>query len=383
MRVTEYELYEVPPRWQILRVETSDGTVGWGELSLQASDMRAGQASAGAVRNFMDEFILGADPLEIERRWQEMYRRHYRGGPVFMTAISAIDIALWDIKGKHYDLPVYELYGGKARDRIRLYQHIVGDTPEEMADWSQKQVDERRFTALKLSIRENYRSVDTVRKVSQTADAVAAIRDAVGSDVDIAVDFHGRASKPMAKRIIEALEPYDPMWIEEPVLPEYIDEMAHIADSTKIPIATGERMWNRWDFREAFEKNALQVAQPDVVHAGGITELKKIGAMAEAYDNAFAPHMPYGPVALAASLQVDGCTPNALIQEQLIHRQEPSVIENLVENPELFELDDEGFVEIPNGPGLGIELNESYLEAAEANWEPEYWYYDDGSVADK
>jgi galactonate dehydratase len=244
-------------------------------------------------------------------------------------------------------------------------------------------VEEQGFSALKLSIRENYRSVDTARKVAQTVDTVSEIRDAIGVDVDLGVDFHGRSSKPMAKRIIDELEPYDPMWIEEPVLPEYIDEMADIADYTKIPIATGERMWNRWDFRDAFEKNALQVAQPDVVHAGGITELKKIGAMAEAYDNAFAPHMPYGPVALAASLQVDGCTPNAFIQEQLIHRQEPGVIEDLVENAEIFTLDDEGYVDIPDGPGLGIELNESYLETAEANWEPEYWYYDDGSVADK
>jgi len=383
MQVVDYELYEVPPRWQILRVETSDGTIGWGEHTLQASDMRAGQSSAGAVRDFMDEFVVGTDPLEIERRWQEMFRRHYRGGPVFMTAISAIDMALWDIKGKHYDLPVYELFGGKARDRIRLYQHVVGETPSDMADWARKQVEEERFTALKLSFHENYRSVDTQLKVEQTEAAVAAIREAVGDGVDFGVDFHGRASKPMAKRIIEALEPHDPMWIEEPVLPEFIDEMADIAAFTKLPIATGERMWNRWDFKEAFEKNALQVAQPDVAHAGGITELKKIGAMAEAYDNALAPHMPYGPVALAASLQVDGCTPNAFIQEQLIHRMDPGIVEDLVVNNELFEMDDEGFVEIPGGPGLGIELNEEHLETAEADWDPEYWYYDDGSVADK
>lgn len=384
MQIVDYEVYNVPPRWQFLKIETNDGAAGWSEATLEASDAKQGQSSLANVKELMDEFLVGEDPLTIEDHWQQMYRRHYRGGPVIMTAISAIDQALWDIKGKYYDTPVYELLGGKVRDRIRLYQHVEGETPEEMAEWSRKQV-ERGFSALKLSIRENYQAIDTSLKVKRTVEGVAAIREAVGDGVNLGIGFHGRSAKPMAKRLISALEPHDPMWIEEPVLPEYLDEMAEIAASTNVPIATGERMWSRWDFRDAFEKNALSVAQPDITHAGGISELKRIGAMAEAYDVALAPHMPYGPLALAASLQIDACVPNAFIQEQLIHRLDRDVIENIVKNPEIFDIDNGGFVDIPDGPGIGIEINEEYLAEAEADygWEPTYWRHPDGSITDK
>lgn len=386
MRIVDYELFDVPPRWKFLKIETADGTVGWGEPTLNASDAKHGRTIETAVEELMDEFLVGSDPTRIEDHWERMYRRHYRGGPVLMTAISAIDQALWDIKGKQFGAPVYELLGGKARDRVRIYQHIVGNEADEMVSFAEQQVEDG-FSSLKLTLRENYRRVDTQAKIRTTEELVSGIRSVIGEDVDLAIDFHGRSSKPMAKRIASALEPHNPMWFEEPVLPEYIDEMASIAEYTKIPLATGERMWSRWDFKEAFEKDAIGVAQPDVCHSGGITETKKIASMAEAYDVAVAPHMPYGPIGLAASLQIDGCTQNAFIQEQVVHRIDQAM--EYLANPSALEHTD-GFIELPDGPGIGIDVDEENVREAGRGYEPEagltgefYWRYEDGSVADK
>ena len=380
--IVDYDLYEVPPRWLFLRIETSDGTVGWGEPVVEG---RA-KTVKGAVEELMDNYLLREDPHRIEDHWQTMYRGgFYRGGPVLMSAIAGIDQALWDIKGKQFGAPVYELLGGRARDRIRVYQWIGGDRPTEVGDAAAEKVDSG-FTALKMNATSELRRVDNPAAVQSARDRLAEVRERVGPEVDIGVDFHGRVSKPMAKRLAKALEPYEPMFIEEPVLPEHNDALGDIAAHTTIPIATGERMFSRWDFKEVFEDGSVDVIQPDLSHAGGITEVKKIAAMAEAYDVALAPHCPLGPIALASCVHVDTVSPNALIQEQSlnIHYNETSDVLDYLTDPTVFEYKD-GYVDVPSDPGLGIDINESYVKRqAErtVNWHNPVWRNDDGSVTE-
>uniref|UniRef100_UPI00361DFC3A galactonate dehydratase n=1 Tax=Halostagnicola sp. GCM10023398 TaxID=3252683 RepID=UPI00361DFC3A len=234
--ITEYELFEVPPRWLFLKVTTSDGTVGWGEPVVEgrAKSVRT------AVEELMDGYLLGEDPARIEDHWQTMYRGgFYRGGPVLMSAIAGIDQALWDIKGKRFGAPVYELLGGAARDRIRVYQWIGGDRPAEVGEAAAKKV-EAGFTGLKMNATPKLERIDTPAAVDAARDRLAEVRETVGDEIDIGVDFHGRASKTMAKRLVAALEPYEPMFVEEPVLPEHNDALPEIAQHTTIPIATGE-----------------------------------------------------------------------------------------------------------------------------------------------
>lgn len=380
--IIDYDLYEVPPRWLFLRLETSDGTVGWGEPVVEgrAKTVRA------SVEELLDNYLLGEDPNRIEDHWQRMYRGgFYRGGPILMSAIAGIDQALWDIKGKRFGAPVYELLGGRARDRIRVYQWIGGDRPSEVGEAAAEKVSEG-FTGLKMNATSELRRVDTPAAVREAEDRLAEVRESVGPEVDIGVDFHGRVTKPMAKRLASALEPYEPMFIEEPVLPEHNDSLPTIAAHTSIPIATGERMFSRWDFKEVFEDGSVDIIQPDLSHAGGITEVKKIADMAEAYDVALAPHCPLGPIALASCIHVDTCSPNALIQEQSldIHYNQGGDVLDYLDDPGVFEYH-EGYVDVPSGPGLGISLNEEYIEEqAEktVNWHNPVWRHDDGSVAE-
>ena len=381
-RVVDYELFEVPPRWLLLRLKTADGTVGWGEPVVEG---RAHTVRA-AVEELLDNYLVGEDPAPIEDHWQTMYRGgFYRGGPVLMSAIAGIDQALWDIKGKQLGAPVYELLGGRARDRIRVYQWIGGDRPSEVADHAETKVD-AGFTALKMNATADIQRVDNPAAVAAAVNRLKEVREAVGDEVDVGVDFHGRVAKPMAKRLAAALEPYEPMFIEEPVLPEHNDALPDIAAHTTTPIATGERMYSRWDFKEVFEQGSVDVIQPDLSHAGGITEVKKIASMAEAYDVALAPHCPLGPVALASCIQVDACSPNALIQEQSlnIHYNETRDVLDYLEDGAVFEYND-GYVSVPEGPGLGIEINEEYVrEQAEktVDWHNPVWRHEDGSVAE-
>ncbi|WP_121822657.1 galactonate dehydratase [Halostella salina] len=380
-RIVDYDLYEVPPRWLFLRLETADGVVGWGEPVVEG---RAHTVRA-AVEELLEGYLVGEDPADIEDHWQTMYRGgFYRGGPVLMSAIAGIDQALWDIKGKRFGAPVYELLGGKARDRVRVYQWVGGDEPEDVAEQAKAKVD-AGFTALKMNATPALRRNDTPAVVDDAADRLRQVREAVGDEVDVAVDFHGRASKTMAKRLAVALEEYDPFFIEEPVLPEHNEFLPKLAAHTSAPIATGERMYSRWDFKEVFEGGAVGVIQPDLSHAGGITEVKKIAAMAEAYDVAMAPHCPLGPVALASCIQVDAVAPNALIQEQSldIHYNETSDVLDYLADPSVFDYDD-GYVDLPDGPGLGVEVDEAVLRerAGDVDWHNPVWRHDDGSVAE-
>jgi len=367
MRITDYELYEVPPRWQFLKLETSDGRVGWGEPYTKWHYVDdAPSATPAAVDQMMHKYVLGEDPRRIEDLWQAMYRSSfYRGGPVHMSAIAGIDQALWDLKGKQFGAPVYELLGGPARDRIRAYQHVGAhrdgdpDDPAAAAARDAEEQVEKGFTALKLVPTEGLEIIDTPGTVEAAADVVGAIREAVGPDIDIALDFHGRASKTMARQLVAALEPFDPMFVEEPVTPEHDHAFERIAASTRLPIATGERLYTRSDFRPLFEADAVDVVQPDVSNSGGITETKKIADMAETYDVSIAPHCPMGPLCTASSLQIDAAVPNALVQEQVLHRTEGAF--RYVENPEMFDVED-GFIDLPEGPGLGVEIDEDTVE---------------------
>ncbi|WP_227131003.1 galactonate dehydratase [Halorubellus salinus] len=381
MEIVDYDLYEVPPRWLFLRVETDTGLVGWGEPVVEG---RAHTVRA-AVEELMDAYLVGEDPLPVEDHWQTMYRGgFYRGGPVLMSAIAGIDQALWDIRGKHFDAPAYELLGGPVREKVQVYQWVGGDRPDDVADAAREKVD-AGYDALKMNATAELRRVDSPSAVDDAVERLRTVREAVGRDVDVAVDFHGRVSKPMAKRLVAELEPYKPFFVEEPVLPEHLDALPAIQAQTSTPIATGERLYTRGDFRDVLESGAVDVVQPDLSHAGGITEVAKIAAMAETYDVALAPHCPLGPIALAACVQVDAIAQNALIQEQSldIHYNEDADVLDYLADPSVFAFED-GYLPLPDGPGLGVEIDRDVVEdrAGAVDWHNPVWRLEDGSVAE-
>lgn len=380
MKITAYEIYKIKPRWLFLKLTTDEGITGWGEL---VSGTRTETVLAGARE--MGDQIIGKDPRKIEDIWQELYRFFFRGGPVEMTIISAIETALWDIKGKYCSLPVYEFLGGVARDKIKVYSWIGGDRPADVA----RQALERRaqgFQAVKMNATEELHYVDSFKKIQAVLDRVQSIREAVGFDMEIGIDFHGRVHKPMAKVLAKELEPFHPIFIEEPVLTENKEALRDIAAHTSIPIATGERAYTRWGFKSMLHDGCVDIIQPDLALTGGILEGKKIAAMAEAYDVAVAPHAPYGPIALAATLQLDVCTPNVFIQEQSlgIHYNQGFDLLDFVKNKEIFQYKD-GFVDIPAGPGLGIEIDEQLVKQISSEglkWTNPKWRNYDGTYAE-
>lgn len=381
MEIIDYELFSVPPRWLFLKLETDTGLCGWGEPIVEgrAKTVRA------AVEELIDTYLLEESPLTIEDHWQAMYRGgFYRGGPILMSAISGIDQALWDIKGKHHDVPIYELLGGPVRKKVQVYQWIGGDRPSDVGDAAMELVD-AGIEALKMNATEEFQRVETPKAVAAAAERVATVRDAVGPSVNIGVDFHGRVAKSMVPRLAEVLEEHEPMFIEEPVLPEHNDALPELASQTTIPIATGERMYSRFDFKSLLASNAVDIIQPDPSHAGGITELRKIANLAEAYDVALAPHCPLGPISLAAALQIDACAPNALIQEQSlgIHYNDAADVMDYLNHSSIFNYAD-GFVAIPDGPGLGISINEELVRerAGDIDWHNPVWRHEDGSIAE-
>jgi galactonate dehydratase len=293
---------------------------------------------------------------------------------VLCSALSGIEQAMWDIQGKALGVPVHALLGGAVRDRVRVYAHVGGRDADAYVESGQRRLAEG-FTVLKTSPFPAVRFVESAAFVDAAVARVGALREAVGDEVDIAIDFHGRVSPPMAVRLARALEPLHPMFIEEPCLPENVDALVTVARSTSIPVATGERLFTRWGFREVLEKRAAAILQPDVSHAGGILETRKIAAMAEAYYATIAPHCPLGPIALAACLQVDACTPNFLCQEQV------SLGAGYLEEP--FAVTD-GHITVPTAPGLGVEVDEDALpgHAYDGGHENPRLWHDDGSLAD-
>jgi len=370
VKITKLETFFVKPRWLFLKVHTDEGIVGLGEPVVEG---RA-QTVAAAVQE-IGRYLIGKDPRRIEHHWQAIYRgQYYRGGPVLCSALSGIEHALWDITGKWLGQPVYQLLGGATRDKIRMYGWLGGETYGEHIESARVSAD-AGFTVLKTGLVGAFEAVDTPAKVEDAVRRFAQIREAVGPDVQVGIDFHGRGSPAMAIRLARALEPYHPMFIEEPVLPENVDALATVARSTSIPIATGERLFTKWGFREVLEKQAAAILQPDLSHVGGILECKKIAAMAECYYVAMAPHCPLGPIALAACLQLDACIPNFLAQEHV------TLGEGYLKEP--FKIVD-GYIDLPTRPGLGIELDEETLahKRHDGTWETPRLWQDDGSVAD-
>jgi galactonate dehydratase len=366
LKVTRLETFLVKPRWLFLKVHTNAGIVGLGE---PVTEGRA-KTCAEAVRE-IEPYLVGKDPRQVAHHWQAIYRHaFYRGGPILTSALSGIDQALWDIKGKALGVPVYELLGGPTRSRVRVYAHA--GTVEDM-----KARQAQGFTAFKTgpAKRRPSRYIETPAEVGYAAERFAELRSAMGKDVDIAVDFHGAISPALAKILIHALEPYQPMFIEEPCQAQNHDVMAEIARGTFLPIATGERVFTKWGFREVLEKRAATVLQPDLCHAGGITEVRLIAGMAEAYYATIAPHNPLGPISLAAGVQMAASIPNFLCQEQV------SLGEGYLRKPFVVR---DGFLELPTGPGLGIELDENALaDKIGHDWrDPESYDSEDGSVVD-
>lgn len=381
MKIRSYELFQVPPRWLFLKIETDEGIAGWGEPVIEG---KAATVKAAVVE--LMEYLVGKDPMHIEDHWNMMYRAgFYRGGPILMSAIAGIDQALWDIKGKFFNAPIHQLLGGKARDKMKVYSWIGGDRPAEVG-LAAKKMAEQGFLAVKMNATEELQYVDSYDKIDQAIARIAAVREAVGPAFGIGIDFHGRVHKPMAKILAKELEQYRPMFIEEPVLPENNEDLREIANHVSIPIATGERMFSKWQFKTLLKEGYVDIIQPDVSHAGGITECKKIISMAEAFDVAAAPHCPLGPIALAACLQVDATCHNAFIQEQSlgIHYNQGSDLLDYLTDKTVFEYD-KGYVNIPDKPGLGIEINEDHVRKMAAvghNWRNPVWRHEDGSIAE-
>jgi galactonate dehydratase len=381
MRITALETFVVPPRWLFLKISTDEGISGWGEPIVEG---RA-HTVAAAVDELAD-YLVGRDPRLIEDHWNVLYRGgFYRGGAIHMSALAGIDQALWDIKGRALGVPVHELLGGPVREKIRVYSWIGGDRPADAAGMA-AEAQARGFTAVKMNATAEMQYVDTHAKIDAVLERVQAVREATGKHFGIAVDFHGRVHRPMAKVLVRALEPFGLMFIEEPVLSEHGEALPEIARGGSTPIALGERLYSRWDFKKVLEQGVVDIIQPDPSHAGGITETRKIAAMAEAYDVAVALHCPLGPIALAANLQLDAVCYNAFIQEQSlgIHYNAGSDLLDYVVDRSVFAYRD-GSVAIPDGPGLGIEVDEAHVRAQAAighRWRSPVWRHEDGSFAE-
>jgi galactonate dehydratase len=378
MKIGRIETFYVPPRWLFVRAESEDGAVGWGEASLEGH----AEAVDGAFEAIRDRFI-GHDPFRIEDIWQVAYRGgFYRGGPVLLSALAGFDQALWDLKGRSVGLPAWQMLGGKVRDKIRAYAWIGGDRPDEIGS-AAKARREQGFSAVKMNATAELDWLGTPKLFDEVVERVRA---AQAAGMDVGLDFHGRVHKPMAKQLAKVLEPLGLLFIEEPLLSENPEGLAQIAQLVSTPIALGERLYSRWDFKPFFEAGAVDIIQPDLSHAGGLSECRRIAAMAEAYDVAVAPHCPLGPLALAACLQLAACTPNVAIQEMSlgIHYNVGHDLLNFVTDQAVLSPVD-GYLPIPEAPGLGVTIDEAAVREAHKDrhrWRNPIWRQADGSFAE-
>lgn len=376
--IARIETFIVPPRWLFVRVETDNGAVGWGEASLEGH----AEAVDGAFAAMRDRFV-GHDPERIEDIWQIAYRLgFYRGGPVLMSALSGLDQALWDLKGRTLGVPVWQLLGGRVRDAVPVYAWIGGDRPAEVADAAAAR-REQGFRAVKMNATADLGWLDSPSALDETVARVAAVQAA---GVDVGLDFHGRVHRPMAKQLAAAVTPLRPLFIEEPLLSENMEGIVDFARHTSAPIALGERLYSRWDFKRVFEANCVDIIQPDLSHAGGISECRRIAAMAEAYDVAVAPHCPLGPLALAACFQIGLTTPNHVIQEMSLgihYNVGGHDLLTYLRDPSVFDVRD-GMVAALTGPGLGVEIDEEKVRDAAGRpmdgWRNPVWRGPDGAA---
>lgn len=381
MKITQLKTYRLAPRWMFLKIETDAGITGWGEPVIEGK----ARSVETAVQEFAP-YLIGQDPSRINDLWQVMYRGgFYRGGAILMSAIAGIDQALWDIKGKALGVPVWQLLGGLVRDRMKLYSWVGGDRPADVIR-DIARLREGGFDTFKMNGSEEMGLIDTARKVDAAVARIAEIRDAFGKEIEFGIDFHGRIGAPMAKVMLRELEPFRPLFVEEPVLAEQDECYARLAQHTSIPLAAGERMYSRFEFKRVFAAGGLAIVQPDLSHAGGISECLKIAGMAEAYDIGLAPHCPLGPVALAACLAVDFVSHNAVLQEQSmgIHYNQGAELLDYVKNKDDFRVVD-GYIKPLPKPGLGVEVDEQrVIEASKTapDWRNPLWRHADGSVAE-
>ena len=343
-----------------VRIETENGLVGYGECSLMPGSV------AGAVDTIGD-YLIGRDARRVEQIWSSMYYmwHNIRGGVVFMSAMSGIDIALWDIKAKAAGLPIYEMLGGPIRTRLRCYRGVGGATTDELVENAKEAVADG-WSAMKFDPLSTAGYYLSAAQFEEAFAKVGAVRAAVGPDVDLMVETHGRLNLAMIRKLAEGIAEFKPMFLEEPCGPEYTSAMEKLSQETTVPLATGERLYTRWGFRELFEREAVAYAQPDIGHSGGITELRKIASMAEAYGIAVAPHNPFSVLNFVASAQVDASIPNFFIQES-----GNFAIDGLLKEPVRIV---DGHYDLPTGPGLGVEPDEDFIAAHPPQpVEPERW----------
>jgi galactonate dehydratase len=373
-KITHVEIIHVRPRYSFLILRTDDGLYGLGEAALEGRD----RVVEAAVHE-LEYLLLGQDAARIEYLWHLMYRAtFYPAGAIMASAISAIDQALWDLMGKRLDVPVHVLLGGAVRDRARVYKHVNTDDhsptrPEEaeadvveLAGLARSAVAEG-FTVVKTALPGPARYVESKAFIDRQVARFTALREAIGDEVDFAIDFHGRVRPALAIQLINEIEPLRPLFVEEPCLPEDVGAMSEVARHVNVPLAAGERLFTRWGFQRLIESRAVSIVQPDLSHCGGISEARKIAALSETYSLGFAPHNPLGPVNLAASLHLSFTIESFVAQEQL------TLGEGLITEP--FTVD-RGYVDLPSRPGLGVELDFEAIESRryDGDWKLPHWF---------
>ncbi|RMZ81813.1 hypothetical protein DV738_g1928, partial [Chaetothyriales sp. CBS 135597] len=378
-KIKSLEYFRVKPRWLFVKITDTTNATGWGEATLEGHD----RAVCGTLDE-MSERLVGQVADDIEHIWQLFWRLgFYRGGAVFMSALSGIDIALWDLKARRLGVPVYQLLGGRVRDRVAVYGWIGGDRPADVETAARRRAAQG-WTCVKMNATEDVGWVDSPAALDATVERLKAVKS-IG--LDVGLDFHGRLHKAMAKQLAARLEPYRPLFIEEPLLVEHAEALKQLSTLTTIPIAFGERLYTRWDVKRFLEDATVDILQPDIAHAGGISETKKIATLAEAYDVAIAPHCPLGPIALAASMQVALSTPNFVIQEMSLgmHYNVEAGEEDIltyVKDKSVFDID-KGYVKALEGPGLGIEVDEETVRRISSEtgfWQCKEFYGPDKSI---
>ncbi|HEY4207432.1 MAG TPA: galactonate dehydratase [Puia sp.] len=381
MKIRQIDIFKVPPRWVFLKITTESGITGWGEPVVEGRS----DTVIAAIRE-MIPLLIGWDARKIEDIFQVLSKGgFYRDGVILMSAISGIDQALWDIKGKALGVPVYQLLGGSVRDKMRIYSWVGGDTPEDTAALAKKKIDEG-FTAIKMNLSGKLEFHVPLNKVKEIKNNIRKVRDAIGDENDLAIDFHGRVSKNMVKRFILELQEFAPMFYEEVVLPEFSYYFKQIAPMTNIPLAAGERLVGRKEFKDIIYHGALDIIQPDLSHVGGIWEAKKIAAWAETSGILVALHCPLGPIAFAASLQFDFCTHNAMIQETSmgIHYNNDIDLLSYIANKDDFKIQ-KGFIYRNDKPGLGVEIDEERvisMSKQQHDWKNPIWRNEDGAFTE-